>query len=126
MALRLRTAGAPAQGAQIGMASPLVNGGARPAEGTERPHGHSTGMTANYPHKPFEEPVTLGIEGETITLASVNEAYDMLVSDEPPLARDARYRDLCALMLKVFDGHRSTSEARRELVALAGDRGLLR
>ncbi|MER2534613.1 MAG: DUF982 domain-containing protein [Rhizobiaceae bacterium] len=70
--------------------------------------------------KPFQSPVTLefGRSGATRRIASAREAAECLMTIWP-LQRGPRHRDAVETCLKVLDGHRSSSEARRALIEAA-------
>lgn len=70
--------------------------------------------------KPFETPVTLefGRHGAGRRIGSAREAAECLMTVWP-LRRGPRHRDAVETCLKVLDGHRSSSEARRALLEAA-------
>lgn len=76
--------------------------------------------------KPFEAPVTVEIEAAARAVGSVGEAYTMLSGTGWPGKRGPRHRDAVETCLKVFDGHRSTVDARDRFVEAAREAGILR
>ena len=74
--------------------------------------------------KPFAEPVTLRIGGAAHSIETVRQAYDLLTGPDWPGEPGPRHRDASDTCLKVFDGHRSREEARRELLAAADEAGV--
>lgn len=76
--------------------------------------------------KPFEKPVTLelGRVGVYKRIFSAREAAECLMTVWP-LNRGPRHRDAVDTCLKVLDGHRSASDARRALVEAARESDVL-
>jgi hypothetical protein len=72
--------------------------------------------------KPFQPPVTLefGRSNARRRIASAREAAECLMTIWP-LQRGPRHRDAVETCLKVLDGHRSASEARRALIEAANE-----
>lgn len=70
--------------------------------------------------KPFDEPVVLelGRVGRYRTIANARQAAECLMTVWP-LNRGERHRDAVDTCLKVLEGHRSTSDARRALIEAA-------
>ena len=85
----------------------------------------SVPMTRFDDPKPFSEPVGVRFGGETLNVDSTAQAHDLLMHVDWPGERGPRHRDASATCLKVFDGHRSTEEARREFIAAAREAGIL-
>lgn len=75
--------------------------------------------------KPFSEPVTITLGGSVVAVQSTRQAFDLLSGVDWPGARDAAHRDACETCLKVFDGHRSTVDARTRFIEAADEAGLL-
>jgi hypothetical protein len=78
----------------------------------------------NNTDKPLEPPVTLLVDGSAVHIATVRSAADLLASTQWPGERGPRHRDALDTCLKVLDGHRVVSEARRELLLAAEEAGL--
>jgi hypothetical protein len=69
-------------------------------------------------------PVTL--EGDELGRTSISDVGGALrlLTEEWPQQRGPRHRDAVETCLKVIDGHRSSTEARRALIEAAGEAGL--
>ncbi len=75
--------------------------------------------------KPFDAPVTIRTGEAMRSIGSVREALDFLASTDWPGERGPRHRDAQDACLKVFDGHRSTVDARTGLIEAAREAGIL-
>lgn len=82
-------------------------------------------MQPDHEHKPFDPPVTVEIDAAARTVGSVAEAYALLSDVGWPGERGPRHRDATETCLKVFDGHRSTKDARDRFVEAAREAGIL-
>jgi hypothetical protein len=74
--------------------------------------------------KPFDNPLTLRFADRDIVVSSVAEATELLADVNWP-ERGPRHRDAYETCLKVLDGHRTTENARRELIEAAREAGIL-
>lgn len=81
-------------------------------------------MAENTPRKPFDEPVRILRAGESVTVASVDEAVERLARVDWP-ERGPRHRDAYDACLKALDGHRTSDNARRAFVEAAREAGIL-
>jgi hypothetical protein len=75
------------------------------------------------PKKLFDRPLKLRFADHDVMVGSVAEATELLANVDWP-ERGPRHRDAYETCLKVLDGHRTTENARRELVAAAREAGL--
>lgn len=82
-------------------------------------------MAQSRPHKHFDAPVELRFGGETVAIASVEEAVERLAHVDWPGERGPRHRDAYETCLKALDGHRTTANARAELIEAAREAGIL-
>ena len=75
--------------------------------------------------KPFDAPVAVAVGAIVRDVGSVGDAYALL-NDVGWPERGPRHRDASETCLKVFDGHRSTADARNRFVEAAREAGILR
>ena len=77
--------------------------------------------------KPFHRPIAVshGTGGETLEIASVQQAADLLMSADWPGERDAWHRDAVDACLKVIEGNRSTEDAENAFRQAADKAGIL-
>lgn len=73
---------------------------------------------------PLPEPVTLSLDGENITVSTVQEAVTLLSTRWPEGARGPRRQDALDTCLKVLEGHRSAVDARVALLAAVEEAGM--
>lgn len=81
-------------------------------------------MAENTPRKPFDEPVRILLAGESVTVASADEAVERLAHVDWP-ERGPRHRDAYDTCLKALDGHRTSGNARRAFIEAAREAGIL-
>lgn len=74
--------------------------------------------------KPLPQAVTLVFGDQTRRVVSVQEAYELLITDWPEQARGDRHRDATDACLKVLDGHRSAIDAEQALRDAAREAGM--
>ncbi len=82
-------------------------------------------MAESGTQKHFDAPVELQFGGEKVVIASVEEAVEQLAHVEWPGERGPRHRDAYETCLKALDGHRTTANARAELIEAAREAGIL-
>lgn len=72
----------------------------------------------------FSRPVVVSAESADISVETVTQARDILMSSWPA-ERGPRHRDALDACLKVIDGHRSTEDAETAFRDAAVEAGLL-
>jgi hypothetical protein len=77
--------------------------------------------------KTFDRPVAVsrGTAGETLKIASAEQAADLLMSADWPGERDEWHRDAVDACLKVIEGYRSTEDAEKAFRQAAARAGIL-
>lgn len=73
---------------------------------------------------PLPGPVSLSLDGEQKSIATVEEAVTLLSTGWPQDKRGPRHRDALETCLKVLDGHRSVVDAQAALGAAVEEAGL--
>jgi hypothetical protein len=81
-------------------------------------------MAQEATRKPFDRPVVLRLGGRIVEIISVEAAVETLANVDWP-ERGPRHRDAYDTCLKAIDGHRTSDNARRELVEAAREAGIL-